>query len=186
MARTSYIWKGSLGRDTRPASGMYTLTTFQGTLPFISRRILVAWSLDQPTLHTAIDDLESFAWVVLWAALHKSRKTLIKETNWLWTLSGDDIHTVANAKYAIMRDKFDHKYFSEDVQPLLPLLVGWFSLAKAAETELDEFIQEHLPSSGDGEDFQIARKTSQKLEELCLDYYVRYLQKAVNFLATFR
>ncbi|KAF8511365.1 hypothetical protein JB92DRAFT_2639550, partial [Gautieria morchelliformis] len=40
-----------------------------GTLPFISYRILDAWSINKPTLHTAIDDLESFAWVVLFAAL---------------------------------------------------------------------------------------------------------------------
>jgi hypothetical protein len=184
MARTSYTWKGSLGRDTHPASSMYTLTTFQGTLPFISRRILDAWSINEPTLHTAIDDLESFAWVVLWTALHKSRKQSIKEKNWLWALSGDYIDAVAAKKCAIMRDKFDHKYFSEDVQPLLPLLMAWFSLANAAETKLDEFIQEHLPSSRDGEDFQIPSQTFQKLEELCLDYYVRYLQEAVKFLAT--
>ncbi|KAF8511367.1 hypothetical protein JB92DRAFT_2639253, partial [Gautieria morchelliformis] len=38
-----------------------------GVLPFISYRIIHAWSLDKPIykLHTAVDDLESFGWVLL-------------------------------------------------------------------------------------------------------------------------
>jgi hypothetical protein len=133
-------------------------------------------------LHTAIDDLESFAWVVLWAALHKSRNKSITEKSWLRALSGDDIAAVANQKIAILVDKFHPKLFSEDVQQLLTLLRAWFSLANAARTKLDEFIEEHLPSS-DGEDFQIPPETVHKLEELCLGYYVQYLQKSVDFLA---
>jgi hypothetical protein len=135
-------------------------------------------------LHTAIDDLESFAWVMLWAVLHKSRNKSITEKSWLRALSGDEIDAVANQKFAIMGEKLDRKLFSEDVRQLLPQLVAWFSLANEARTKLDEFIEEHLPSS-DREDFQIPPETVQKLQELCVGYYVRYLQKSVDFLARF-
>jgi hypothetical protein len=106
------------------------------------------------------------------------------ENQYLWGLSNDTIAVVALQKQAIMTDQVDQKYFSADVQPLLHLLKAWFALANKAQTELDEFIQEHLPSSRDGEDFEIPPKTFQELEKLCLAYYVRYLQEAVNFLAT--
>jgi len=38
-----------------------------GTLPFMSQRLLNPWDDDEPIVHTAIDDLESFLWVLIWA-----------------------------------------------------------------------------------------------------------------------
>jgi hypothetical protein len=41
----------------------------QGTLPFMSDRLL--FSLDKShILHTAVDDLESFIWVLVWSLVH--------------------------------------------------------------------------------------------------------------------
>ncbi|KAF8577962.1 hypothetical protein K439DRAFT_1263193, partial [Ramaria rubella] len=40
-----------------------------GTLPFMSCDLIYAWSTDTQGLHTAIDDLESFVWVLLWTVL---------------------------------------------------------------------------------------------------------------------
>jgi len=36
----------------------------------MSIRLLHAWSCDQAVLHTAIDDLESFLWVLVWTLVH--------------------------------------------------------------------------------------------------------------------
>ncbi|KAH9061239.1 hypothetical protein EDB87DRAFT_1682669 [Lactarius vividus] len=41
-----------------------------GTLPFISIRLLGEWYLDRPVLHMAVDDLESFLWVLVWSLVH--------------------------------------------------------------------------------------------------------------------
>ncbi|KAH9036686.1 hypothetical protein EDB84DRAFT_1268997 [Lactarius hengduanensis] len=41
-----------------------------GTLPFISLRLVNAWSRNVPALHTAADDLESFMWVLVWSLVH--------------------------------------------------------------------------------------------------------------------
>ncbi|KAH9040469.1 hypothetical protein EDB85DRAFT_1850184, partial [Lactarius pseudohatsudake] len=38
-----------------------------GTLPFMSTRLLNQWRLNRPVLRTAIDDLESFLWVLVWS-----------------------------------------------------------------------------------------------------------------------
>ena len=50
---------------------MYVL---QGTLPFMSLRLLAAWARDLPIVHTAVDDLESFLWVLVWALVHIFKK----------------------------------------------------------------------------------------------------------------
>jgi Fungal protein kinase len=40
-------------------------TSHQGTIQFLSLRLLDAWEFENPYVHTAIDDLESFLWVLL-------------------------------------------------------------------------------------------------------------------------
>ncbi|KAH8990484.1 hypothetical protein EDB92DRAFT_746312 [Lactarius akahatsu] len=52
----------------------------QGTLPFMSIRLLDEWYLDRPTLHTVVDDLESFLWVLVWSLVH-TFKALAKIPN---------------------------------------------------------------------------------------------------------
>ncbi|KAH9010943.1 hypothetical protein EDB83DRAFT_2234227 [Lactarius deliciosus] len=41
-----------------------------GTLPFISLRLVNAQAANDPALHTAADDLESFMWVLVWSLVH--------------------------------------------------------------------------------------------------------------------
>jgi hypothetical protein len=41
----------------------------QGTLPFVSLRLLNAWRMGRSQRQYFIDDLQSFAWVLLWSAL---------------------------------------------------------------------------------------------------------------------
>jgi hypothetical protein len=36
----------------------------------MSARLLNAWDNNQPIVHTAIDDLESFFWVLVWVLVH--------------------------------------------------------------------------------------------------------------------
>jgi hypothetical protein len=58
-------------------SSASNLLNFQGTLPFISLRLIEYWRLashserkdSTSTIHTAIDDLESFLWVLLHTVL---------------------------------------------------------------------------------------------------------------------
>jgi hypothetical protein len=132
-------------------------------------------------LHTAIDDLESFAWVGLWAALHQMTEKSIEEKLWLAALSCDDISRVADKKLAIMLNRFNAEDLSEGLPPLLPLLKDWFSLAKVAQDQLDELIWEKMAPTSDDE---VIQKAVPEFKDLCHDYYVQYLQKTVEFLST--
>ncbi|KAH9036428.1 hypothetical protein EDB84DRAFT_1398059 [Lactarius hengduanensis] len=62
-----------------------------GTLPFMSTRLLNQWRLNRPVLHTAIDDLESFLWVLVWS-LVCIFKTFAKITD-----KGSRIHDLGRA-----------------------------------------------------------------------------------------
>ena len=162
--------------------GICGLTCVQGTLPFISCRILGAWVIKEAVLHTAIDDMESFGWVVLWAGLHQSRSISITEKTWIDALSADDIDKVATKKRWIMWEWPAKEKFSKHMQGLSPLLERWFSLATRARADAKQFIQENVRRTGDADEFAIGSDTAQKLEGLCVDYYQRYMEILVGFL----
>jgi hypothetical protein len=42
-------------------------------MQFMSTRLLDAWQLRGTTIHTAIDDLESFLWILIWGIVHASK-----------------------------------------------------------------------------------------------------------------
>jgi hypothetical protein len=42
-------------------------------MPFMSLRLLIACQLGEATIHTALDDLESFLWLLIWCIVHASK-----------------------------------------------------------------------------------------------------------------
>ena len=58
----------------------------QGMIPFLSRCIHERWDSGKPYHLTAIDDLESFIWVTLWAFLYCKEPTC-QEMVWLETFT---------------------------------------------------------------------------------------------------
>jgi hypothetical protein len=42
-------------------------------MPFMSFRLLDAWQVRETTIHTALDDLESFVWLLIWGIVHASK-----------------------------------------------------------------------------------------------------------------
>ncbi len=42
-------------------------------MPFLSMRLLTLWQLQATTIHTALDDLESFLWVLIWGIVNASK-----------------------------------------------------------------------------------------------------------------
>ena len=51
-------------------SHSYFCSVQQGTLPFMSSRLLRALQWDERVLHTPADDLESFLWVLVWSLVY--------------------------------------------------------------------------------------------------------------------
>src|SRR6266852_2798163 len=42
-------------------------------MPFMSMRLLTAWQVQRTIIHTALDDLESFLWVLIWGIVYASK-----------------------------------------------------------------------------------------------------------------
>ena len=102
----------------------------------MSHRLLESWG--SPPLHTAIDDLESFVWIVLWAILKTVKSPTSRELDWLARISNDDVQAVANAKLGIIDvlTRLRIELFPE-LRPFRPLFQRWFLIARDAQLKLD-------------------------------------------------
>ena len=158
-------------------------------MQFMSRRLLKEWST-RP-LRTAIDDLESFSWILLWIALHLSNRRTDLENDWLSSLSSDDIKTVAHCKseilYSATADEFDNlEAFSSYLSTVIPLLRGWWKVASDAGKALRKLIDRHSSGKQGVDDVlhddALRGGFYKELEELCLSYYVRYIKLGTEFL----
>ena len=106
--QSSRHWKATFG--TWP---MFYTTVFdcslplQGTLPFISRRLLKAWHDHEDTTHTIIDDLESYVWVLLWTVLQKIREcnaATSEDNDLLRDLCCENVRALRQKKDSIIKD----------------------------------------------------------------------------------
>ncbi|KAL0950096.1 hypothetical protein HGRIS_010097 [Hohenbuehelia grisea] len=89
-------------RDTRQIS-----SDRSGTLPFVSRRLTKLWSARQPNaFHTPIDDLESFALVLVYNALFWTPDTekTVDELLWWGNLSRGDLRSALAGKNAVFSE----------------------------------------------------------------------------------
>ncbi|KAH8119828.1 hypothetical protein DFH11DRAFT_1754236 [Phellopilus nigrolimitatus] len=164
-----------------------------GTLPFMSQRITRGWILDEFILHTAIDDLESFAWLVLWCALYGLENPSNLEALWIERLTADDLHQVLDRKTGIITDLSKESTrltmpFSKPLVQLLPLASDWLSLSQEAAERLDMFLLTFVANSQYETledviaDFVLAKEFYDQLEDLSIDFYTKYLWTGVKFL----
>ncbi|KAF4605844.1 hypothetical protein EYR40_004634 [Pleurotus pulmonarius] len=93
-----------------------------GTLPFISAGLADAWEKNQAIIHTPIDDLESFAWVLLYDAL-------------AWTPASERTITEDNFKRLLLAVDLGSRVggLEEGLSGILnafkPLIHAWFLMA---------------------------------------------------------
>ncbi|KAF4592786.1 hypothetical protein EYR38_008487 [Pleurotus pulmonarius] len=98
-----------------------------GTLPFLSLRISAEWASGGQASHTPIDDLESFAWVLLYELLHWAPSRTQSETRWWNLLNTDGVSRMADSKRAIL---YEWRVEGPKLSPYLScceqLLQKWF------------------------------------------------------------
>lgn len=149
----------------------------------MSYRLIYNWVENDPCLHTAIDDLESFPWVVFWAALH-SHDSTSKMMEWAGELSQDSPAALKKAKISI-RTEIIGEYQALNLTKYSPffgsiysLLQNWFILAAEAQKAVNSLAH---PSRLNDPLFDHTKFVAE-LRDLCLDYYVKYLEAGVEFL----
>ncbi|KAJ7666046.1 hypothetical protein DFH06DRAFT_1295227 [Mycena polygramma] len=142
------------------------------TLPFTSYAILYKWSQPEDHVHSGIDDLESFLWILIWEALHQgsSRSVLQRgDMERLQDLKVTSPRLLAHAKYTIISlfkdepDTFDRSYLLSFVE----LLTQWCALAFSARKEMEAL------TASMGTD---VASNLQKIEKLCFETGHKYIE----------
>jgi hypothetical protein len=108
----------------------------------MSLKLIHAWQIDTEHKHTAIDDLESFVWVLFWSILEiLNRKGALEnpeERYYRSTMMSDEL-AVLGARACFLGKLEDQeicKSFSRGLEPFHKLLVGWLRLALEAQLGL--------------------------------------------------
>jgi hypothetical protein len=119
--------------------------SFQGTLPFLSVRILRDWCSSsiakQPqarqtgTTHTAIDDLESFLWVLFSSVLEiiKVRGNLTKDEAYWASVMGSQNLEVQAGRSHLMDEVQNLCAASPVIRAFSPILLAWGIVAQRGQ-----------------------------------------------------
>ncbi|OBZ72825.1 hypothetical protein A0H81_06714 [Grifola frondosa] len=123
-----------------------------GTWPFISIRILYA--IKEMPIPTAIDDLESFMWVLIWAVLEiRQKKTqLTSQERMLFADFNEPLQRMINFKLSCDR-LLDTAHEMGELGPSLaaifPLFQTWYDIALRYRHELEDILELRKPSASD-------------------------------------
>jgi hypothetical protein len=123
--------------------------------------MLWGWISQENPVHTAIDDLESFVWVLLWTVLHTIQhhdELSRKEAIWLDGLLSDDYGRLADMKAGIGRQIDDLIMMARTLKglsALAPLLQTWLDLAHKSSLLLEMTLESHTSN----DDFHTSART---------------------------
>jgi hypothetical protein len=136
-------------------------------LPFLSIRLLTAWLHNESIVHTAIDDLESFFWVLSWALIHILKKYGSQDPGIL------DVESALSSKD--IRTNLTKQYFVELFWPDVAfgsLVRDWLGILKLARREVEQLRLDFSRTVGSP-----ARDIAcRRLELLCIKAYEQVLK----------
>jgi hypothetical protein len=135
-------------------------------------RLLVAWSLNRRLVHTAVDDLESFMWLLSWALVHILKKYGSKDSVILKmgdVLSNKD--PVKNAfKMTIVDRVWPHAAFGN-------LMRDWLTILRSAQDDIEELKSTFSTTMAGSLDRNIA---CGELELRCMGVYEKVLKSGFS------
>ena len=145
----------------------------------MSSRLLTAWLQNAPTVHTAVDDLESFLWVFVWVLIHILKKfEKIKNSTidaLAVSLSSYSIAGVM-ARESIVDINWEDVVFGD-------LLQKWLTTSQMARKAVKQhiktgFVLEH--------DVGSQQKAFDQFEEYCKTVYTEFIQTGYKHLESIR
>ncbi|KAJ7442494.1 hypothetical protein B0H11DRAFT_1748974 [Mycena galericulata] len=145
-----------------------------GTLPFISLALLD--NKNRP--HSALDDFESFVWVLLWEMMHKGQQLGFLETDDQTCLkelcvTSPDILLWSKAA---CRSRFLLEMEIDSFVPVAALVKTWFELALKSEKRLSTLL------GGAKGDTTAFADHVEEIERLCLETGRKYVETGLAYL----
>ena len=120
---------------------------FQGTLPFMSLRLMKRWHVRLPYEHTPIDDLESFLWLLIWCIYSIIEDKVRDGTDvmWLKILRSSNVETHASSRQAILAhittlDDPENVHVSPLETLFNPLLLDWQKILPSARRDMQALL----------------------------------------------
>lgn len=170
-------------------SHSYLCCVLQGTLPFMSQHLLFALLNDTsvpvlqiPVLHTPVDDLESFLWVLVWSVVHILKGAAKIKTDRhskvlriVHYLSSQCIPDILVREIALQHDWPDMVFKD--------LLLEWLQITKKSQTEVNQLAKTLLKSSTTD-----AERNSKfdAIDKYCRGVYKEYIQAGYKHLQAIR
>ncbi len=145
----------------------------------MSVRLLSAWDGDQLTVHTAVDDLESFLWVLVWALVH-----ILKEFG---TTGNSTVDQLAErlSSYSIpqimMRESTVQRRWKDVV--FGGLVREWLAISIEASLAVEQHVGAVF---GSGNDVGFQKGAFDRLEEYCRTVYMEFIQTGNKHLESIR
>ncbi|KAL0952127.1 hypothetical protein HGRIS_008755 [Hohenbuehelia grisea] len=146
-----------------------------GTKPFISNRIIQGWKEQVPIVHTPIDDLESFIWVLYYTLLELDTD-LPPDATVVWNqLQCDKLGEISDAKGRVF-NKWSNKRRllkqaaePRSIRPFFNLLCSWFATADFYDEELSLLLQE--------------KPRYDEIQILSTEAYKRYIKEGIEHIS---
>ncbi|KAG8891640.1 hypothetical protein FRB99_003437 [Tulasnella sp. 403] len=147
-----------------------------GTYQFMSCAMLAAWNTGIPMMHTAVDDLESFMWVLVWMGL-KGFSNNDRDVGPVI-----DAMRKGSAKLFTLEDWCAKADFSEPVDLLRPLIRHWCDMVLIYSKPMRTRLSAHPKKPTDAQE----RSLLQEIKRLSLATYKAYLESGFKYLASLR
>ena len=148
-------------------------------MPFVSMHILSAWDKKKKIIHTALDDLESFLWLLIWCIVHASKDIEgAKDAN-------DGIRDMLNAWSSNLTSNKSKLITAEKVWKDVVfegLIKEWLGIFGGASEEAERVVN-RLPSiTVDNRQGSRWNNACDRLTLYCTDVYEEILKSGLNFL----
>ena len=145
----------------------------------MSLRLLNAWRRNKPFVHTAVDDLESFLWVLVWALVHilkefgTTRNSTIDDlAKWLSSYSITEVM----ARESTIQFRWKDVVFGD-------LLREWLATSQKARFAIWPHVETVF---GLGQDVGSQQNALNQLEECCTSVYMEFIQTGHKHLESIR
>jgi hypothetical protein len=146
----------------------------------MSIRLLSSWDEHKPIVHTAVDDLESFLWVLVWALVH-----ILKEFG---TTKNSTVDQLAErfSSYSIplimMKESTIQRHWKDVV--FGGLIREWLAISLDASLAVEQHVG-NVFGSGSDVNFQ-HEGAFDRLEEYCRTVYMEFIQTGNKHLESIR
>ena len=148
-------------------------------MAFMSMRLLSADEENWATIHTALDDLESFLWLLIWGIVHASKNvegamTVNKGIPLMLNAWSGDVKSNLNKFLTAERSWRDAVFGG--------LIEEWLSILNKASKETMDLVDDLPEISLNNEEGSEWRRACDRLESYCMETYEGILKSGFEHL----